>query len=154
MQRVARGSRLKVWKTKPISLLRMLRQFVVVHLADQAAVDVVLALRRRIEAADQVHQGRFAGARRPHDRDVLAALDLDIDAGDRVDHLVAHDVGLPDIVRADDDAFALEPLALFDCFVSQCLCHADVLAMWSALTTGGLLSIFTVAPFFMVRITW
>jgi hypothetical protein len=34
-----------------------------------------------------------------------------LDAGDRVDDLVAHDVGLPEIVGADDDAFALEPLA-------------------------------------------
>ena len=60
-------------------------------------------LRRRIEAADQVHQGRFARTGRTHDGDILAALDLDIDTGDRVDLLIAHDVRLPQIVRADDD---------------------------------------------------
>ena len=87
------------------------RQLVVGHRADQVAVDVVLALGRRIQAADQVHQRRLARAGRAHDGDILAALDLDVDTGDRVDLLVAHDVRLPQIVRADDDSLALELLA-------------------------------------------
>ena len=65
-------------------------------------------LRRRIQAADQVHQRRFARTGRTHDRDILAALDLDVDAGDRIDLLIAHDVRLPQIVRTDDDVLALE----------------------------------------------
>ena len=93
------------------------RQLVVDHLADQIAVDVVLALGRRVETADQVHQGRFARPGRSHDRDVLAALDLDIDAGNGVDLLVAHDVGLPEIVGADDDAVPLELLAALNEFL-------------------------------------
>jgi hypothetical protein len=63
------------------------RQFVVRHVADQVAVDVVLPAGRRIQTADQVHQGRLARARRTHDGDILAALDLDIDAGNGVDLL-------------------------------------------------------------------
>src|SRR5688572_25658348 len=37
----------------------------------------VLTARRRIEAAEQVHERGFAGARRAHDRDELAGLDVD-----------------------------------------------------------------------------
>ena len=54
-------------------------------------------MRRRVEAADQVHQRRLAGARRPHDRDVFAALDCDRDPAQGVDLLLAHHVGLPEI---------------------------------------------------------
>ena len=84
------------------------RQLIVFHIADQLAVQVIQALGGRIQAANQVHQRRFAGTGRAHDGHVFAALDLDIDARDRVDLLVAHDVGLPEIVSADDDAVALE----------------------------------------------
>src|ERR1043165_103234 len=37
-------------------------ELVVVHLGNVFAVEPVLALRRRIETSDQVHQGRLAGA--------------------------------------------------------------------------------------------
>ena len=52
-------------------------------------------------------------------------VDLDVAAGDRVDFLVAHDVGLPQIVGADDDAFALQFVAAID-LLFQYLWH-DVL---------------------------
>ena len=74
-------------------------QVVVVHRRDFLAVEQVAALRRRVEAADQVHQRGLARPRRPHDRDVLAPLDVDREAAQRVDLLVAHHVGLPEIVR-------------------------------------------------------
>ena len=77
------------------------RQLVVVHLADLLAVQEVGALRRRVEAADQVHQRRLARARRPHDGDVLAALDGDGDAAQGVDLLVAHHIGLPEVAGFD-----------------------------------------------------
>ena len=82
---------------------------------------IVLALGGRIQAADQIHQRRFAGARRAHDGDVFAALDLDVHARNGVDGLIAHHVGLPQIVGADDDAVALELLAALDWFVGDCL---------------------------------
>ena len=50
-------------------------ELVVVEFADQLAVEPVLALGRRVEAADQVHQRRLAGAGRSHDGDVLVVLD-------------------------------------------------------------------------------
>ncbi len=102
-------------------------QLIVAHLADQIAVDVVLALAGRVEAADQVHQGRFAGPRRSHDRDILAALDLDIHTGNGVDLLVAHDIGLPEIEGADDNSILLELLAALDQFFFYCCRHRLIL---------------------------
>ena len=96
---------------------------VIRHIADQVAVDEVFAPGRRVETADQVHEGGFPGARRSHDRDVLAALDFDIDTGDRVDLLVAHDIGLPEIFRFDDDAFAAKLVAALDLRIYCCVGH-------------------------------
>ena len=56
------------------------------------AVEPVAALVGRVEAAEQVHERRLAGARRPHDGRVLAALDHEVDAAQRVDRLAAHPV--------------------------------------------------------------
>ena len=80
------------------------RQFVVVHAADQAPVDVVASLCRGVETADQVHQGRLAGARRTHDGDVLVALDPQVDPAKRMHLLRAHVVGLPQVVGTDHAA--------------------------------------------------
>ena len=44
------------------------------------AAEVVLAGPRAVVHADDVQQRRFAGARRPHDRDELAVLDVERDA--------------------------------------------------------------------------
>ena len=101
-------------------------QFIVCHVADQTPVNVILTLRRRVEAADQIHQGRLAGAGRAHDSHILAAVDFDTDARNRIDGLVAHDVGLPEIVGVDDNTFALEAFALFDGVGYRCA-HIGVL---------------------------
>jgi hypothetical protein len=79
-------------------------EFVVVELADVVAVEPVLALGRGVEAADEVHQRRLAGAGGAHDGDVLVVLDAQVDAAQGVDLLVAHLVGLPEIVGDDDVA--------------------------------------------------
>ena len=50
-------------------------QLVVVHLRDHLAPQHVGAAAGRVQAAHDVHEGRLAGAGRPHDRDVLALLD-------------------------------------------------------------------------------
>ena len=51
---------------------------VVVEVLHGLAVQHVLARSRSIQAADQVHQGRLARARRTHDRQILASLDLEV----------------------------------------------------------------------------
>ena len=52
---------------------------------DGLAVDADLAGSGPVEAADQVEQRRFAGARRTDDRDHLAALDVEVDGIERHD---------------------------------------------------------------------
>jgi hypothetical protein len=79
-------------------------EFVVVELGDVVAVEPVFALRGGVEAADEVHQRGFAGAGGSHDRDVLVVADAEVDATQGVDLLVAHLVGLPQIVGDDNVA--------------------------------------------------
>ena len=83
-------------------------ELVVVELGDVVAVEPVLALGGRVEAADEVHQRGFAGAGGAHDGDVLVVADAEVDAAEGVDLLVAHLVGLPEIV-GDDDIAGIRP---------------------------------------------
>jgi len=55
-----------------------------------------------------------------------AALDLDIHTGNGVDLLVTHDVGLPEIVGADDDSVPLQLFAALDEFFFCNRCHSWV----------------------------
>jgi len=95
---VARASRLKVWKTKPISLLRMRASW-------SSSSEPVASLSGRVEASDEVHQGRFAGAGWTHNGDILVVADAQIDAAQGVDLLVTHLVGLPQITGDDNLAW-------------------------------------------------
>src|SRR5260370_11179951 len=54
------------------------------QLRDRPVVQDVLSLRRRVEEAENRQQRRFAAARRPGDRDVLAFADLHVDPGERM----------------------------------------------------------------------
>ena len=74
-------------------------ELVVVERGDVVAVEPVVALGGRVEAADEVHQRGFAGAGGAHDGDVLVVADAEVDAAEGVDLLVAHLVGLPEIAR-------------------------------------------------------
>ena len=71
---------------------------------------------RRVERADQVHEGRLAGARRAGHGEIFAARDLDTDALQRADDAAAEAVGL-DQIAGDDlrgsgrDAAALRVMA-------------------------------------------
>jgi hypothetical protein len=79
-------------------------ELIIVEFGDVVAVEPVMALRGRIEAAEEVHQRGFAGTGRAHDGDVLVVADTDVDAAQGVHLLVAHLVGLPEIVGDDDVA--------------------------------------------------
>ena len=70
----------------------------VLEIRDLLAVEPVVAARRAIEAAEDVHERGLPGARRTHDRHVLAAIDPQIDALERLDEhrAVRADVGLAD----------------------------------------------------------
>ena len=107
------------------------RQFVVVQFADQLAVQPVVALAGRIQAADQVHQRGLAGAGRSHDGDVFVALDAQVDSAQRVHLLLrAHVVGLPQVFGADHARFGRRRhygLRNIDDF---CSCHFFLLVLW------------------------
>ena len=77
------------------------RELVVVHFADADAVQFVMAGGGRVEAADQVHQRGFAGAGRPHDGDVFAALDFQRHVAQGVDGFRAHLVAARNVLKAD-----------------------------------------------------
>ncbi len=69
---------------------------------DIDVLKVVASAGRAIEAAKDVHQGRFAGSRRSHDRDELAALDREADAVERAHLDLAQLVDLEQIGNFDN----------------------------------------------------
>ena len=160
MQRSGAREQVEGLKNEADFLVADARQLVIRHVADQVAVDVVLPAGRRIEAADQVHQGRFARPRRAHDRDVLAALDLDIHSGHGVNLGIAHDIGLPEIVGADDDAVPLQLFALLEEFLFRLLCNRHRMVSRFSAVPFNLRLLRTLVIHFdlrfvlMVRITW
>ena len=97
-----RGSRLKLWKTKPILRLRMVGELVLVQAPHVDAVEAIATAGLHVQAADDVHQGGLAGAGVAHDRDVLAALDDQVDAGEGVHRGLALAVGLGHAGEVDD----------------------------------------------------
>jgi len=62
VQRGGAGQQVEGLEDEADLLVADARQLVVVHVADQLPVDVVVALGGRIQAADQVHERRFARA--------------------------------------------------------------------------------------------
>src|SRR6185369_6730217 len=77
-------------------------ELVVVHLGNVLAVEPVLALCRRVETADEIHQRRLAGTGWSNDGNVLAARDIKRDAVQRVHRFSSHLVRLPDVAHRDE----------------------------------------------------
>ena len=77
------------------------RERVARQVRDVLAGEPVAARRRRVEAADQVHERRLARAGRPHDRDELALGDVDRHAGERAHLGLAQRVDLDEIADRD-----------------------------------------------------
>ncbi len=75
---IERGQQIEKLKNEPDLVAAQARQLVVGKAAQPAAIDFDFAGGRRVEAADQVQQRRFAGAGRSDDGDHLAARDLEI----------------------------------------------------------------------------
>ena len=76
-----------------------------VRLAQRRDIDAlqeVMAAGRLVEAAENIHERRFARARRAHDGDELAGLDGQADAAQRFDLDIADDEGARYILDLDD----------------------------------------------------
>src|SRR5216683_3323605 len=70
------------------------RKLVVVEPGDVGPVEEVASAGRHVQAADDVHQCRFARAAGAHDRDEVAAFDMQVNSAERLDLDPAHAVGL------------------------------------------------------------
>ena len=69
------------------------------------AIEPVAAAAGGVEAADDVHQRRFARAGGPHDGHVFVVADLEVNALEGIDLLLGtHVVGAPDVLKDDDIA--------------------------------------------------
>jgi hypothetical protein len=79
-----------------------LRQLGVVELADRGAGDVDVTARGLVEAGENVHQCRLAGARGAHHCRQLAACDLDGDAAERVHGGLTAAVVAGEVMSGDD----------------------------------------------------
>src|SRR5690606_2193688 len=69
---------------------------------DVFAVEQILSAARAVETAQNVHQRRFTGARRAHDRDELSSLNIERDAVQHLNSKVAIVIGLADIIQSDE----------------------------------------------------
>src|SRR5437870_4507464 len=65
-------------------------------------IELVGARRRLVEAADYVHERGLARARRAHDRHKLTAVDVEVEAAERVHRRCTEGIDLCDITDADD----------------------------------------------------
>jgi len=68
---------------------------------DVATIQPVGARTRPVQQAYQIKQCRFAGAGRPHDRDIIARRDVQVDAAQRGDLLVADRETAADLAKFD-----------------------------------------------------
>ena len=95
MKRGSSRQQIKGLKYEPDFLISDARQLIVGHIADQIAVQVIQALASECRDSRSDSSASICPSPRTHDRDIFAAVDLDIDARDSVDLLIAHDVGFP-----------------------------------------------------------
>ncbi len=78
-----------------------------VHGGHGFAVEPVGAGGRPVETADHIHEGRFAGAGRPHHRDEFAEIDLQIDIKQRMHGLIAEMIEAREFLDFDERAYDL-----------------------------------------------
>jgi len=77
------------------------RQLVVSLLGDLLVLEPVRAAGRGIEAADDVHERRFARARGAHDGHVFVGVDLEVDAVQGMDLLRSHLIDAVEVANPD-----------------------------------------------------
>jgi hypothetical protein len=80
------------------------RQFGIVSTDEVVIAPSGFTAGRRVEAAQDVEQGRLARAGRPEQHDELAFIDIEIDIPQRMDLNFAHGVGLGQIAGVKDHA--------------------------------------------------
>ena len=137
---VERESSWKVWKTKPISVLRRSASWSSLIVLDVVAVDPVRAARGGVERTDEVHERGLARARLPHHRHPLAAADVEGDAVEGAHLLLADLVEAGQVLDGDEGSLGHDPLASFLVLASPETLGADFSFSFSGF------SVFTAFP--------
>ncbi len=101
VERAGARQQIEILEHEADGLVAILRERIGAHAAELVALDPERAGGRGVERADQVHEGRLAGAGMAGYGEIFAARNIDIDALQRADHAVAHPVGLGEIMRRD-----------------------------------------------------
>jgi hypothetical protein len=101
VERVGARQQIERLEHEPDLLIADVRHLVVGHGRYLLVLELVGALGRSVETADDVHERRFAGARRSHDRDVLVLRDVEIDAVQCVHFLGADLIDAVEIADLD-----------------------------------------------------
>ena len=90
---LVRGSRLKLSKDEAQPRAADARQLGLAQPRDVHPFQTVVTARGPVEATEDRHQRRLAGAGRAHDRDEFACLDDKVDPAQRLNFDVAEDEG-------------------------------------------------------------
>ena len=93
---------MKALEDKADALAAHARLFIRAERGDVAPFERVGAGVGPVEQAEQVEQGRFSGAGRPHDGDVLAVADDEVEAAQGVHLAVAEAEGACDAAKLDE----------------------------------------------------
>ena len=100
-QRIGARQQVERLENKADFLVPDPRKLVVVYLTDVDAVQFVSAGSRRVQATDEIHQGRFARTGRAHDGHVFAAANFQGNLAQGVDGLRAHLVTAGNTLKSD-----------------------------------------------------
>ena len=98
------GQQIEVLKDEPDLVIANVRQLIAIERGNIGFIKHVSAGCRPIETTENIHECRFAGTARAHQRDKFAALDFERDAAHRVHFHLAGAVRLVDIAQPDDRA--------------------------------------------------
>ena len=100
--RVQPGKKLRVLEDKADLFPAQIRQIQFVQFLDALAVEYVFALGGHVQAADDVHQRALAAARGAKHGQILAALDIQVDAAQDGHVLVGEAVALADALHVEE----------------------------------------------------
>jgi hypothetical protein len=112
LQRGRVGQQVEVLEHEADALVADLGQPVAVQPAHRLPGEQVLARGRRVEAAEDVHEGGLAGAGRTDHRHVVVGGDLEIDAAQGLDLDVPHRVDLPNALHGNHHSYLSDSAGL------------------------------------------
>src|SRR6266576_2468958 len=101
-QAVSARKKIEGLKNKTDLAIPNRRQLIVRHAGNVASIEFVASGTRRIEAAEHVHERRFAAATGAHNRQIFVAKNLQRHTTERVNNFFSHHVVFRDVLDVDD----------------------------------------------------